>query len=111
MNLVDPLKIAFGSILSNRLRSLLTTLGVVIGVAAVITLVSMGEGSKSYILNQVRGWGMGPNTLSLHPGKDDTSMPELTLTYEDVIAISEKVKSVVYTVPEVVPCPRTCLRS
>jgi putative ABC transport system permease protein len=71
-------------------------------VAAVITLVSMGEGSKAYILNQVRGWGMGPNTLSLHPGKDDTSMPELTLTYEDVISISDKVKSVVYTVPEVV---------
>ena len=53
MNLIEPLKLALQSLLSNKLRSVLTTLGVIIGVAAVITLVSMGEGAKGYILNQI----------------------------------------------------------
>jgi len=101
-NLLEPFKIAFQSLTSNRIRSLLTTLGVIIGVAAVITLVSMGEGAKSYVLNQVRGWGMGANSLEIHPGKADVTIPELTLTYEDAIAIREKVKNVVYIIPEVV---------
>jgi putative ABC transport system permease protein len=102
INLAEPFKIATQSLLSNRLRSMLTTMGVIIGVAAVITLVSMGEGAKSYILNQVRGWGMGANSLTIHPGKSETSMPELTLTYEDAVAIKEKIKHVVYIMPETV---------
>jgi putative ABC transport system permease protein len=102
INLQDPLKIAFQSLLSNKVRSILTTLGVIIGVAAVITLVSMGEGAKSYILNQVRGWGMGANSLEIHPGKAETTIPEFSLTYSDVIALRDKVKNIVYLVPEVV---------
>lgn len=100
--LIEPFKIALSSLISNRVRSLLTTLGVIIGVAAVITLVSMGEGAKSYIINQVRGWGMGPNSLEIHPGKEEMALPELTITYEDTLALKEKVKNLVYVVPEVV---------
>ena len=102
INLLEPLKIAYSSIIANKIRSVLTTLGVIIGVAAVITLVSMGEGAKTYILDQVRGWGMGTNTITLNPGKEEASIPELTLTYEDTQAIKEKVKNVVYVVPEIV---------
>jgi putative ABC transport system permease protein len=102
INLAEPLKIASQSLIGNRTRSILTTMGVIIGVAAVITLVSMGEGAKTYILNQVRGWGMGSNSLSINPGKDDATMPELTLTYADSQAIKEKVKEIVYIMPETV---------
>jgi putative ABC transport system permease protein len=102
INLVEPLKIAYSSILTNKIRSLLTTMGVVIGVAAVITLVSMGEGAKTYILDQVRGWGIGTNSITVNPGKEEASIPELTLTYEDTQAINEKVKNAVYVIPEIV---------
>ena len=102
MNLLEPLKIAVQSIWSNKLRSFLTTLGVIIGVAAVITLVSMGEGAKSYVVSQVRGWGMGANALEIHPGKGEVAIPELTLTYQDAVSLREKIRSLVYVVPETV---------
>lgn len=103
ISLVDPLRIAFNSLLSNRLRSLLTTLGVIIGVAAVITLVSMGEGAKSYILNQIGSWGVGSNSITIQPGNEENmSMPELTLTYEDALAIRQRVKNLQYLMPEFV---------
>lgn len=102
MILAEPLKLAVKSLLSNKLRTMLTTLGVVIGVAAVITLVSMGEGAKYYILNQISGWGVGSNTVTIHPGKEEVAIPELTLTYADTVALREKVKSLVYLMPEII---------
>jgi len=102
INLADPLKIAYSSILSNRLRSLLTTMGVIIGVAAVITLVSMGEGAKSYILNQIGSWGVGSNSLTIHPGKENSHSIELTMTYEDAVALRQKVRNLQYLMPEFV---------
>src|SRR3989339_801277 len=103
INLAEPLKLASQSLLSNKLRTILTTMGVVIGVAAVITLVSMGEGAKSYVLNQISGWGVGANSITLQPGDGaGTSIPELTLTYGDMIAIREKVKKIQYLMPEII---------
>ncbi|MBU0630128.1 MAG: ABC transporter permease [Candidatus Margulisbacteria bacterium] len=103
INLVEPLKLASQSLLANKLRTILTTMGVVIGVAAVITLVSMGEGAKSYVLNQISGWGVGSNSITIQPGEGSgTSIPELTLTYEDMIAIRDKVKKIQYVMPELV---------
>ena len=100
--LKEPFKLALQSLIGSKLRTLLTTLGVVIGIASVITLVSMGEGAKSYILDQVRGWGMGANSLTLHPGKDEIAMPELTLTYADTVAMKDRISSIVYLVPEII---------
>ena len=102
MNLIEPLKLALKSLLSNKLRSVLTTLGVIIGVAAVITLVSMGEGAKGYILNQIGAWGVGANSLTIHPGEENAHMVELTLTYEDSVALRQKVKNLQYLMPEFV---------
>ena len=102
INLLEPFKLALQSLLSNKLRSILTTLGVIIGVAAVITLVSMGEGAKSYILNQIGSWGVGANSLTINPGTGDASVPELTLTYEDTIALRQKVRNLQYLMPEFV---------
>lgn len=101
MNFTEPFKIALQSIYSHRLRSILTTLGVVIGVAAVITMVSMGEGAKFYVLNQVRGWGVGPNSITLSPGEDDGGIPELTLTYADAVVLRDKLPNLQYLITEV----------
>jgi len=101
VNLTEPFKIAIQSLVGNKLRTMLTTAGVIIGVAAVITLVSMGEGAKTYVLDQVRGWGIGSNTLSVNPGKDDGHIPEITLTIEDANAIKQ-LKNIIYVVPEVI---------
>ena len=102
MFLLEPFRLALGSLLSNKLRSLLTTLGVIIGVAAVITLVSMGEGAKSYIMNQVGSWGLGANSITIQSGADNAAIPELSLTYGDTLALRQKITGLQYLMPEFV---------
>ncbi|MDK8182840.1 ABC transporter permease [Paenibacillus sp. UMB4589-SE434] len=63
MRTTQALKMAWRSILSNKLRTLLTMLGIMIGVAAVITLVSMGEGTAKQVKSQVAS--LGSNLLSV----------------------------------------------
>ncbi len=57
MNLVESLRIAVNSLLINRLRAMLTTLGIVIGVGAVIGLVSLGRGVETFIASEFQGLG------------------------------------------------------
>ena len=102
INLFEPLKLANQSLFSNKLRTVLTTMGVVIGVAAVITLVSMGEGAKSYIMNQVGSWGVGSNSITIQPGNENSHSIEMTMTYEDAQAIKQKVKNLQYLMTEFV---------
>jgi putative ABC transport system permease protein len=102
INLVEPLKIASSSLLANRTRSLLTMLGVIIGVAAVITLVSMGEGAKGYILDQVGSWGVGSNSITIQPGEENSHTLEMTLTYADAQALRSKVNNLQYLMTEFV---------
>jgi putative ABC transport system permease protein len=62
----------------------------------------MGEGSKNYILNQITGWGVGANSIDIQPGTEDASVPELTITYADSVALRDKVKNLQYLMPEFV---------
>ena len=57
MNPVELFAVAFDALRANRLRSALTMLGVIIGVAAVILLVSLGQGTKNYVEEQFAGLG------------------------------------------------------
>ncbi|MFZ5441203.1 MAG: ABC transporter permease [Myxococcota bacterium] len=66
MNVRATISVALSALLRNRLRSLLTVLGVVIGVAAVLTMESLGQGATAYIGNTISG--MGSNMLMLVPG-------------------------------------------
>ena len=70
MNPLEYFGVAFEALGTNRLRSALTMLGVVIGVAAVILLVSLGEGTKNYVEEQFAG--LGSNILIVTPGKIET---------------------------------------
>jgi len=71
MNFIEIFKVALEAILSNKVRSGLTMLGVIIGVLAVILLVSIGEGAQVYITKELTG--MGTNLLMITPGKTSTS--------------------------------------
>lgn len=68
--LIKLIKVAFKSILRNRMRSLLTTLGIVIGVGAVISLVSVGQGAAVDIRSEIST--MGTNVLIIMPGSTQT---------------------------------------
>lgn len=66
MNLSESLRTAILSILSNKLRSFLTMLGVVIGVAAVVAMLGLGEGMREQIISQIGA--LGSNQVTVVPG-------------------------------------------
>lgn len=68
MNYWNLFRIAFKAIVSNKLRSFLTMLGMIIGVASVITMLAIGQGSKESIREQLSE--MGSNMIMIHPGGD-----------------------------------------
>ena len=71
MNLLECLATALASLSQNKVRSFLTTLGVIIGVMSVILLIALGEAAQAYIRNQFAG--MGSNVLLITPGKQETT--------------------------------------
>jgi putative ABC transport system permease protein len=89
-------KVVFFGLLNNKLRSFLTMLGIIIGVAAVIIIMSVGSGAQRLILDQVES--LGSNVVGVLPGKADGSGPPAsmmgivitTLTYDDALAIKEE---------------------
>lgn len=68
MSLTNLFKIALRAIAANKLRSLLTMLGIIIGVASVITMLAIGQGSKRSIQAQIAE--MGSNMIMIRPGQD-----------------------------------------
>jgi len=96
MNFLETFKVALEAILSNKMRSGLTMLGVIIGVLAVILLVSIGEGARVYITKELTG--LGTNLLIVTPGKTTTSggfhPPSAgtvrKLTYDDAQALRRR---------------------
>ncbi|HEX4960825.1 MAG TPA: ABC transporter permease [Thermoanaerobaculia bacterium] len=98
MNLLQTLRIAVRALLINKLRSFLTTLGIIIGVAAVIAMVAIGEGAKARVEESFSS--MGSNLLVVLPGSTSAggqrggfgSMP--TLTWDDLKAIRTEVPAV-----------------
>lgn len=66
MKLTNLLKIAFKALDNNKLRCFLTMLGIIIGVASVITMLAIGQGSKNSIKAQISE--MGSNMIMIHPG-------------------------------------------
>lgn len=69
MRLLNLFKIAFKAIILNKTRTLLTMLGIIIGVASVIAMLAIGEGSKESIRSTISN--MGSNMITIRPGADD----------------------------------------
>ena len=66
MNYNNLIKIALKALANNKLRGFLTMLGIIIGVASVIAMLAIGQGSKRSIREQISQ--MGSNMIMLHPG-------------------------------------------
>src|SRR5437899_9885853 len=69
----EVVRIAIESLVANKTRSLLTMLGVIIGVASVVALLSVGQGASAAITGQVSA--LGTNMLTIVPGVRDNSGP------------------------------------
>ncbi|HBL27748.1 MAG TPA: peptide ABC transporter permease [Acidobacteria bacterium] len=88
----DLIRLAFQAVAGHKLRSLLSMLGIAIGIASVILLTSIGEGTRRYILGQFAQFGT--NILSVVPGKAETvGLPGVLggtthkLTLDDALAL------------------------
>lgn len=105
MNTINLLRIALKAIAANKLRSFLTALGIIIGVASVITMLAIGQGSKKSIKKQISE--MGSNMIMIHPGADmrggvrqDASSMQ-TLKLEDYESIRNEAKYITAISPSV----------
>ena len=104
MNFFGILRIAFKSLARNKTRTFLTMLGIIIGVAAVITMIAIGQGAKKMVDDQISTMGTNvimvmsnfsssPSTVRQAAGSGNT------LDEADVAAIREKVDGVLYASP------------
>nr|WP_208606968.1 MacB family efflux pump subunit [Shewanella morhuae] len=85
---VEALKMALLAMSTHRLRTFLTMLGIIIGIASVVSVVALGEGSQREILNSISS--MGTNTIDIRPGSgfgDRRSARVRTLTGNDASAL------------------------
>ena len=105
MRLLNLLKIAFKAIILNKTRTLLTMLGIIIGVASVIAMLAIGEGSKESIRTSISN--MGSNMITIRPGADDFGPARgsggnvQTLTLQDYEIIKEQATKLSYITPVV----------
>ncbi|KKM11113.1 ABC transporter permease [Clostridiales bacterium PH28_bin88] len=83
MNLLQAVRLALGAISSNKLRSFLTMLGVIIGVFAVVALVSIGQGATSQVTERIQGMGSNLITLNIR-GRGPLS----SLTYDEAMDLA-----------------------
>lgn len=94
MSLINLLRIALKALQRNKLRAFLTMLGIIIGVASVIAMVAIGQGSKQSIQQQLSG--MGSNMIIIRPNSNIAAGARLdatsvqTLTIDDVTALQKK---------------------
>ena len=105
MNGTNLIKIALRALANNKLRGFLTMLGIIIGVASVITMLAIGQGSKRSIQAQISE--MGSNMIMIHPGADvrggvrqDASAME-TLKLEDYQNIVDETRYISAVSPSV----------
>lgn len=95
-SILQTIKIPLTALLANKMRSFLTMLGVIIGVGAVIVIMSVGAGAQSLILSQIKT--LGTNLVGVLPGKSEEKGPPAsvmgvlitTLTYDDALALNNK---------------------
>jgi putative ABC transport system permease protein len=107
MDLREAITLALEMLAANRTRTVLTMLGVVIGVAAIILLVSLGEGATAYITRELTG--LGTNLLIITPGKTETSggihrpiaSTVRKLIYEDAVVLRRRATLLSEAVPVV----------
>ncbi len=105
MNFTNLFRIAVKALRNNKLRGFLTMLGIIIGVASVITMLAIGQGSKRSIQAEISE--MGSNMIMIHPGGDRRGGVQLSaddmesLKLRDLEDIQSKTRYVTYVSPAV----------
>ncbi|WP_158978936.1 ABC transporter permease [Cellulophaga sp. L1A9] len=105
MRILNLLKISFKAIILNKVRALLTMLGVIIGVASVIAMLAIGEGSKQSIKTQISN--MGSNMITIRPYAERKAGVRLdrsemqSLTLDDYEKLASEASLLTYVSPQV----------
>ena len=98
----EVFRVAFGAIRANKLRSFLTALGIVIGIAAVITMVALGSGAQRAVEEQIES--LGTNLLSVYPGQSFmrgvAGQDRRRMTTDDALALDRGARLLTAVVPE-----------
>ena len=81
MNLKYSLKIAATGLKTNKSRSFLTILGIVIGIMSIILVMSLGQGAKGLIVGEIQS--MGPKTIAIVPGRQPQGPTDVFSTFTD----------------------------
>ena len=107
MRIVEGVSVGISAIRSNKLRSLLTMLGIIIGVASVLAMIAIGDGAKMIVLQDAQKLG-GVNQFTMyrssHKRVNNRWMPNRSneyFEYEDVLAIEAECPSVKLVVPRI----------
>lgn len=89
--LQEALMMAWRAMAANKMRTLLTMLGIIIGIASVVSIVVVGDAAKQLVLADIRA--IGTNTIDVYPGKDfgdDDPQYQQALKYDDMVAIQKQ---------------------
>ena len=97
MRISDAVKLSFSVLRANKVRTFLTSLGIIIGIASVIIIMSVGAGAQSLIVNQISS--VGSNLVAVLPGASEKNGPPASalgvvvtsLKYEDALAIRKEI--------------------
>jgi len=104
MRIINTIKVALRALRRNTMRSILTALGIIIGVGAVIAMVSIGNGAKAQVEAQVAS--LGENVITVFPGSFTSAGMRTgwggasTLTIDDADAIKREVSDAIGVTPE-----------
>lgn len=101
MLIFEIVMVAMKAVRANMLRSVLTTLGIVIGIAAVITMVALGEGAQQRVEEQINR--MGTSVLTVRPGQQmwgGVSRGDAELSVDDAIALRDQSNGLLQVSPE-----------
>jgi putative ABC transport system permease protein len=102
MLLGEIITVALEALRANKLRSLLTMLGIIIGVGAVITMIALGSGAQKSVQDRIQA--LGPTLLSVNPGQSFNrgvaSSSRVSLTLDDDTALANNARYVSAVVPE-----------
>ncbi|WP_110953862.1 ABC transporter permease [Anaerosinus massiliensis] len=102
----ESVRIAFSALISNKMRSILTMLGIIIGVGAVIAMVSIGMGVRQEIQTSISSLGsnmliISPGSASAKGGPRSAAGSDITLKFGDAEAIDKEIKNIDYVSPTV----------
>jgi len=81
MHIKYTVKTAFRGLTINKMRSFLTLLGIVIGITAIILIMSLGQGAQNLILSQIQS--MGPKVIAIAPGRQPQGITDMLSTFTD----------------------------